>query len=52
MATVSTPHYLSDRANRRLTPMVNTIPGMGMVEKRLLDRNWKTKMLAEPPRIA
>ncbi|TAM71530.1 hypothetical protein [Mycobacterium sp.] len=28
---------------------VNTSPGMAMIEKRLLDRNWKTKVLAEPP---
>src|SRR5271166_2375781 len=34
MATISTPNYLLDQARRRLTPTVNTIPGMGLAEKR------------------
>ncbi|MEO6792736.1 MAG: cytochrome P450 [Mycobacterium sp.] len=49
MATISTPQYLFDQAKRRLTPTMNTIPGMGLVEKRLMGVNWKTKVLAEPP---
>ncbi|HEX7323061.1 MAG TPA: cytochrome P450 [Mycobacterium sp.] len=49
MTSVSTPHYLLDQAKRRLTPTVNSIPGMGTIEKRLLTVNWKTKVLAEPP---
>jgi len=48
-ATISTPHYLLDQARRRFTPTLNTIPGMGAVEKRLLAHDWETKILAEPP---
>ena len=29
---ISTSHYLLDQARRRLTPTLNTIPGMGAVE--------------------
>ncbi|HUO37540.1 MAG TPA: cytochrome P450, partial [Mycobacterium sp.] len=46
---VSTAHYLLDQARRRLTPTVNTIPGMGLIEKRLLTVDWKQKPLALPP---
>jgi cytochrome P450 len=49
MATISTPQYLLDQARRRLVPTVNTIPGMGAIEKRLLAYDWDQKMLAEPP---
>jgi cytochrome P450 len=49
MATISTPHYLFDQARRRLTPTMNTIPGMGAIEKRLLNVDWKPRKLAEPP---
>jgi len=49
MATISTPQYLLDQARRRLVPTMNTIPGMGALEKRLLTHDWKTKVLAEPP---
>jgi choline dehydrogenase-like flavoprotein len=35
MTTVSTPRYLLDQARRRLTPTLNTIPGMGMLDERL-----------------
>jgi cytochrome P450 len=49
MATISTPHYLLDQAKRRLIPTVNTIPGMGVIERRLLDVDWKQRKLAEPP---
>lgn len=49
MATISTPHYLLDQAKRRFTPTLNTIPGMGMLEKALLNVNWKQHTLAEPP---
>ena len=48
-ATISTPQYLLDQAKRRLTPTVNTIPGMGLIEKRLLNVDWKQRELAEPP---
>jgi cytochrome P450 len=48
-ATISTPQYLLDQARRRFTPTLNTIPGMGAVEKRLLAHEWETKVLAEPP---
>src|SRR6478735_4847864 len=49
MSTVSTPSYLLDQAKRRFTPTVNTIPGMGAIEKRLLNHEWKQHILAEPP---
>jgi cytochrome P450 len=49
MPTISTKDYLLDQAKRRFTPTVNTIPGMGLIEKRLLERDWKQITLAEPP---
>jgi len=49
MSTISTPSYLLDQARRRFTPTVNTIPGMGAIEKRLLTHEWKQHILAEPP---
>jgi cytochrome P450 len=49
MATISTKDYLLDQAKRRFTPTVNTIPGMGLIEKRLLQVDWKQHVLAEPP---
>jgi cytochrome P450 len=48
-ATISTPQYLLDQARRRFTPTLNTIPGMGAIEKRLLTHEWEPKVLAEPP---
>jgi cytochrome P450 len=49
MATISTPRYLLDQAKRRFTPTLNTIPGMGALEKLLLAHDWKTTVLAGPP---
>jgi cytochrome P450 len=49
MTAVGTPHYLLDQARRRFTPTLNTIPGMGAIEKLLLAHEWKTKLLAQPP---
>ena len=49
MATISTTDYLLDQAKRRLIPTVNTIPGMGLIEKRLLTVDWTQRALAEPP---
>lgn len=49
MATINTKDYLLDQAKRRLKPTPVTIPGMGAVEKRLLEHEWKTVVLAEPP---
>ena len=49
MPTVSTPEYLLDQAKRRLTPTPVTIPGMGALEKRLLERDWDQIPLAQPP---
>jgi cytochrome P450 len=49
MAKISTRHYLLDQARRRFTPTLNNIPGMGVVEKRVLAHPWKTKVLAKPP---
>ena len=49
MPTISTPEYLLDQAKRRLKPTPVTIPGMGALEKRLLDHTWDEVVLAEPP---
>ena len=49
MATVSTPHYLLDRARRRLTPTLNTIPGMGLLDGLLRNQDWPEFVFAEPP---
>lgn len=49
MATISTPSYLLDQAKRRLTPTPVTIPGMGAIEKRLLERDWDQFPLKSPP---
>ncbi|MCV7191327.1 cytochrome P450 [Mycolicibacterium brumae] len=49
MATISTPHYLLDQAKRKLKPSPVTMPGMGAVEGRLRNREWKQYVLAEPP---
>src|ERR1700736_6136261 len=49
MATISTRDYLLDQARRRLVPTINNMPGMGLIEKQLLDREFKEIVLAEPP---
>ncbi|MEI7714737.1 MAG: cytochrome P450 [Mycobacterium sp.] len=48
-ATISTPHYLLDQARRRLTPSFNNFPGMGLVERKLLDTRFPERTLADPP---
>ncbi len=50
MATISTQQYLLDQAKRRITtsPLI-TLPGMGLVEKRLLEREWPQHPMAMPP---
>lgn len=49
MTTISTPQYLIDQAKRRFTPSFNNFPGMGALEKRLLNTEFPEKKLAEPP---
>lgn len=49
MAIVSTPQYLLDQARRRLTPTLNTIPGMGLLDERLRQQDWPEYVYAEPP---
>lgn len=49
MAAVSTPHYLLDQARRRLTPTLNTIPGMGAIDSRLRRQQWPEFVFAQPP---
>lgn len=49
MPAISTKDYLLDQAKRRFTPTVNTIPGMGAIEKRLLTHEFPQKVLAQPP---
>jgi cytochrome P450 len=48
-ATISTPHYLLDQARRRFTPSFNNFPGMGMVERKLLNTRFAERKLADPP---
>ena len=48
-ATISTPRYLLDQAKRRLKPTPNTIPGMGLLEKRLREKDWPQFVFSEPP---
>jgi len=50
MPTISTKDYLLDKAKRQITtsPML-TVPGMGLLEKRLLARDWPQHAWAEPP---
>ncbi len=49
MATISTPHYLLDQARRRLTPTLNTIPGMGVLDEQLRRQHWPEFVFSEPP---
>ena len=49
MTTVNTPRYLLDQARRRLTPTLNTIPGMGLLDERLRNTRWPEFVFAEPP---
>ncbi|MGC2655041.1 MAG: cytochrome P450, partial [Mycobacterium sp.] len=48
-ATISTTDYLLDQARRRFTPSFNNFPGMGAVERRLLNTDFAEHTLAEPP---
>ena len=49
MTTVNTPRYLLDQARRRLTPTLNTSPGMGLLDERLRETQWPEFVFAEPP---
>ena len=50
MPTISTSDYLLDKAKRRITTSpILTIPGMGLLEKRLLATDWPQHAMAEPP---
>jgi cytochrome P450 len=49
MPTISTKDYLLDQAKRRLKPTPVTIPGMGFVEQRLRQHEFKQFPLAQPP---
>jgi cytochrome P450 len=48
-ATINTSDYLVDQAKRRLIPTLNNMPGLGAVEKRLRQHDFKQFVLAEPP---
>ena len=48
-ATISTPQYLLGQAQRRFTPSINNFPGMGLVERKLLNTRFPERTLAEPP---
>ena len=47
-ATISTPHYLLDQARRRFTPSINNFPGMGLVERRLLNTQFPEAQTRRP----
>lgn len=49
MPTISTRRYALDQAKRRLFPTVTNFPGMGALERSLLNHEWKPTMLANPP---
>jgi len=49
MATISTPQYLIDQAKRRLTPTLQTIPGMAKLDERLRQQDWDSYVFAQPP---
>lgn len=49
MPTINTQRYLLDRARRTLTPTLNTIPGLGVVDDRLRRQDWPQFVFAEPP---
>jgi cytochrome P450 len=49
VATISTSQYLLDQARRRFTPSINNFPGMGLVERRLLNTRFPETKLADPP---
>ncbi|MBU3687405.1 MAG: cytochrome P450 [Mycobacterium sp.] len=46
---LSTLDYVRDQARRRLTPTLNTVPGMGVIDRRLRARDWPQYVYAEPP---
>ncbi|KUI20579.1 cytochrome P450 [Mycobacterium sp. GA-1285] len=48
-ATISTTDYLLDQAKRRFTPSFNNFPGMGIVERKLLNTDFPQKPMAMPP---
>ena len=49
MATITTAQYLLDQARRRLTPTLQTIPGMGLIDERLRQQDWDEFVFAQPP---
>ncbi len=50
MPTISTKDYVLDQAKRRITTSpILTVPGMGLLEKRLLAREWTRHAMALPP---
>ena len=49
MSTISTPQYLLDQARRKLTPTLQTIPGLGVVDERLQEWDWPEFEFSHPP---
>ena len=50
MSTISTQDYVLDKARRKITTSpILTVPGMGLLEKRLLAHDWPQHAWAEPP---
>ncbi len=48
-ATINTTDYLLDQAKRRLTPSINNFPGLGALERRLLQTEFPQKPMSTPP---
>ena len=49
MPTITTQQHLLDQARRKLTPTLQTIPGMGMLEEHLRKQDWPEWQFSEPP---
>ncbi|WP_313673328.1 cytochrome P450, partial [Mycolicibacterium sp.] len=49
MAAKTTHRYLLDRARRRITPTLQTIPGLGMLDARLRAYDWPQFVFSRPP---
>jgi cytochrome P450 len=48
-ATISTRDYLLDQAKRRFNAPILSLPGMGLIENRLLAHDFPQHVMAEPP---
>ena len=47
--TISTQQYLLDQARRKLIPTLGTLPGLGILDERLQERDWPEFVFSQPP---